>query len=144
MLEVVKPSAEVLGTMLTEATSRGKTPEAWLSEYLVNAAGILDADPMRYRGYGPFWWGLKKALIEAGFSRFGNFVDLECAEVTDCGSMVNNVLSAHAYEEYAVGYGLMFSNEHDFSTPDGETATYTLADDDMEAMAGERRIVELL
>lgn len=144
MLEVMKPSTEVLDQMQAAAMSGGKSPETWLSEYLVGVAGILDRDPMRYRAYGPFWWGLKKALYVAGFTRFGAFIDVECAEVTNCGSMVKNVLAAHAYEEYAVGYGLIFSSAHDFASPEGEAATYTLADDDMETLAGEKRIVDAL
>ena len=95
------------------------------------------------RGFGPFWWILKKEMLDAGIADFGDSLDAEWVERIDYGDPVLNILSAYAYAEYAEEYGLLYSSGHtvEFIGDDDEVINddYVLADDFMELRAAGTR-----
>lgn len=137
-----KMTLEDLEALKREATSAVSEQE-WQTKILGTLAGFIRKDPKRYRAYGPYWWVLKRAMLNNGIADFGDTVDAEWFEKADYGNDAYNILAAHQYSEYAAENGLMYSNEHNvsFKVVDedmGEyedTRTYSLVDDEVETLA---------
>lgn len=133
-LDALKPSQLVSGEL---------SREDWRKRMLEGYKGILLGNPIQYRGFGPFWWILKKEMLDAGIADFGDSLDAEWAERIDYGDPVLNILSAYAYAEYAEEYGLLYSSGHtvEFIGDDDEVINddYVLADDFMELRAAGTR-----
>ena len=102
-LDALKPSQLVSGEL---------SREDWQKRMLEGYKGILLRNPIQYRGFGPFWWILKKEMLDAGIADFGDSLDAEWVERIDYGDPVLNILSAYAYAEYAEEYGLLYSSGH--------------------------------
>lgn len=132
-LDALKPSQLVSGEL---------SREDWRKRMLEGYKGILLGNPIQYRGFGPFWWILKKEMLDAGIADFGDSLDAEWVERIDYGDPVLNILSAYAYAEYAEEYGLLYSSGHtvEFIGDDDEVINddYVLADDFMELRAAGR------
>lgn len=140
-----KPTVDELELLRQEATSNGKvSEEQWIQSNCRLMQGALNRDPRRYRSYGPYWWVMKKAMIDNGISDFGDFVDREWLELADYGNTFHNLLAAWMYQDMAVDNGLIYSNDHNVAfEPEEEgmerdVQVYTLVDDDMEILAFER------
>ena len=139
-MKVYKPSMNDLRTLKREATSGGVVPETeWLRKMTETMSKILQGDPRSYRSFGPYWWIVKKALLDAGHSQFGDFLDLEWLEYMDYGDPVWNMLAAWQYQDHALNNGMIYTNQHPVvvtpDEPEGagpEDRVYTLADEDME------------
>lgn len=138
-----KPSIEELAPLKAEATKNGQVSEAeWLQKMSDTIAGLIRNDPRRYRAYGPYWWTLKRILIDRGHTEFGDSLDAEWLEYVDYGNPVWNLLACWVYGEVAMDGGLMYSNHHVItfvpeSEDDGEAddREYTLVDDEVESLA---------
>lgn len=145
MLKLYKPERETLDKVRAEAIM-GEKESLWQMRYLANVAKLLNDDPKLYLSYGPYWWLLKKELTAHGFRGFGDAIDREWFENTDYGNSTDNILAAHVYNEYAMEYGLCYSNDHQYSyfDEDGhpELAIYTLIDSDMETYSAGKKAVD--
>ena len=53
-LDALKPSQLVSGEL---------SREDWRKRMLEGYKGILLGNPIQYRGFGPFWWILKKEML---------------------------------------------------------------------------------
>ena len=150
MRKFIKPTEGEIKLLRDAATKSGAVDEReWVKTHCRLLAGLLKKDPLRYRGYGPYWPAVKKALIDAGYQDFGDSVDLEWFERIDYGKTFYNLLAAWMYQENAANSGLIYSDAHiatfeEEEEESGETITvemeYFAADDDMELMALEKRI----
>ena len=133
---IYKPEGDMLSGLMAEATENGKiTPQDWQARYLDGVSALLQANPRQYRSYGPFWWLLKRALIDSGRIKFGQHLDAEWLEATEYGDPAMNLMATFVYGEYAINHGLIYSSEHAIGYLDGEVDTYVLADEDMEALS---------
>lgn len=135
-----KPAIAVLDSLKPSQLAAGElSREGWLRKMLDGYRGILLKNPVQYRGFGPFWWILKKEMLDAGIADFGDSFDAEWVERIDYGDAVLNILAAYAYAEYAEHYGLLYSSTHtvEFLGDDDEVSNedYVLADDFMELRA---------
>ena len=135
MPELHKPSTEDLNALAMEALAGGKSVEAWTAQFIEGNRNILKANPRSYRGYGPFWWLIKKVMIDRGVTDVGDHVDAEGFAAFDYGDTMHNLLAAFLYNDYAVGNGLIYASDHTIGYTDGEQGTYTLCDEDMERRA---------
>ena len=70
-LDALKPSQLVSGEL---------SREDWRKRMLEGYKGILLGNPIQYRGFGPFWWILKKEMLDAGIADFGDSLDAEWVE----------------------------------------------------------------
>ncbi len=144
-MPIAKPSIEDLQPLLEEATiEAGQTEEVWIERLLGSLDSILAANPLRYRSYGPFWWHLKKALMDRGqrsgtgiFSR-ATFIDLDWLQAIDYGELKWNLLAAWAYGEGRLQSGLIYDPEHVLTDDGGEPVEYISADEEMEMLPAQR------
>lgn len=138
--KIHKQSIESLQALKAEATDHGHIAEAeWRSKMANQLAGIISKNPVCYRAYGPYWWILKKELIDNGITMFGETVNADGFDMADYGDATYNLLAAWAYGEYAMDMGLIYSNEHniDIFTDNGtapEPKVYVLVDDEVERL----------
>ena len=108
-----------------------KSRESWRIKILGTIAGILHDDPVRYRGFGLYWWNLKKALLTAGYEEYGLELDNDIADQVDYQSKDLNIAAAVLYESWRLDQGLQSNPNHTIVEGD-ESGDYTLIDQDME------------
>jgi hypothetical protein len=130
MEKFYKPTKEDLKPLLDQIGDLA----SWELKFIKSLNGFLEKNPLRYRGYGPYWWLVKQALIEHGINQFGDELDNAAAESMDYGNRAINLVAAHAYSEITFDQGLMTSNSHQMETTDGESIEYIVADDEMEML----------
>jgi hypothetical protein len=135
MKEIHKPTMADLTPLVAAATENGKTLSQWLPGFLAGLRDFLLKNPLRYRGYGPWWWVVKKALLEQGLEDFGTHLDAETVEAFDTGDAAHNVLAAYAYSDYMFELGKMTDSVHSLDFTDGDSREYIVADEDMETLA---------
>jgi len=117
--------------------------EDFLTDYLDGVARTLDAQPETYRGFGPYWWPLKRLLIDAGHSQFGDTVDdAETADALTYDRPALTAAAAYTFAEHARGAGMQFSPAHTIAREDGELDTYLIADEDIEGPVIARQLVQ--
>ena len=140
MEKLYKPDVDtILQPLLDEGTKGGqKTREEWLAGYASGLADHLRKNPKQYRSYGPYWWIVKRVLIQKGVEDFGEYLDQEWLEKTTYNDDVWDMLAGYAYGEYAVQAGLVYSHTHliAYVNEDGDfdEDQYVLFDEDMEGM----------
>lgn len=130
MENLYKPTKEDLEPLINEVGDLVK----WESKFVVSLIGFLLKNPLRYRGYGPYWWLVKQAVIEHGETRFGDHVDAQMVESLDYGDRAINLIAAFAYSETMFDLGKMTASNHTIGFMDGESIEYIIADDDMEML----------
>ena len=98
----------------------------------------IKAKPIRYRGYGPYWWALKRALIENGYD-FGvlNFgkndsYDKELAALYSGRDNEQTIVLADAFWHQMAATVVQGTNQ--FTIDDSTGETFTLYDEDMESL----------
>ena len=134
-MDIQKPTKAELKPLYDEAM-QGQTEEEWFKKILSSIAGILRKAPLRYRGYGPYWWLVKKSLIDHGYTEFGGHLDQEWLESLECGDPVYDLLCAWWYEEMRFGVGQMIMDPfHSLVGADGEPFEYASGDEEMETKA---------
>lgn len=142
MPKLQKPEVAKIEALRDTATNNGQVSEAdWIAKNIELTAGILRRDPRRYRAYGPYWWVVKRAMINHGLDDFGDFVDLEWYDKVDYGNEFLNLLAALIYQDMVLELGLIYSNDHNIEyepvdeDSEGDVQVYTVADDFMELKA---------
>ena len=134
-MAISKPTIEQLQPLLPEATHNGKVSEKdWREKFVKTFTTQLQKDPKQYRCFGPYWWLFKSILIKYGVEVFGDGLDAEWIENLDYGSDTYNLLASYAYYDRAFDMGLIYSNDHTIGYDDGESGTFTIADEDMETI----------
>jgi len=133
-----KPTKEELAPLLLQATAKIK-PEDWANKFTATMTRYLIRNPDHYRAFGPYWWLVKKALIDRGTLDFGEDIDDAAFAALDYGDETTNLLAAMSY------YNVMFEIDrnrvvHTFEIDGGETLSYTLTDDDAERVSIARKL----
>ncbi|MCP4754927.1 MAG: hypothetical protein GY866_28965 [Proteobacteria bacterium] len=105
----------------------------WKGKMLSSVSQLLAKDPARYRGFGPYWWALKKSMIEAGHDEFGLDVESDMVDRTNYGSPYFNIMAAVMYESWRLDQGLQSDPVHTVVEGD-EHIEDVLYDQDMEVV----------
>ena len=128
---IEKPTKEVLAELIDQACEN-QTEEEWIEKFLSGIKGLLSKSPARYRGYGPYWWLIKKALIDKGEHSFGEHIDAEWFETMDYGDTAFNLAAAYLYEDMRTDSVNLFDDAHYLSDEAGETVIFNSSAEDME------------
>lgn len=96
-------------------------------------------DPESYKGFGPYWWSVKKLMLLQGILEFGSFIDRKWLRRCDYGNEFDNIFAAWLYYGQSLEEGRVYDREHTvyFMQTAGSMAsyiseTYRLLDRDME------------
>jgi hypothetical protein len=134
-MDISKLSEQDLQPLLQEAIAN-QTKEDWMKKFLENLKKILLETPARYRGFGPYWWSLKKVYVDRGDISFGDFIDLEWQMAMDYGKPELNIMAAFVYEELRTSKNLLDDPFHTMDNIDGsDSVEFASSDPDMEIMA---------
>lgn len=88
----------------------------------------LKANPLRYREYGPYWWALKRVMIDAEYNIGDEFDPVVAAEYAG-SSPVETLVAAELFRDDYRATWPVGTNRFDL----GEGIDYVLFDADMEA-----------
>ena len=128
-MKIWKPEEADLQSAIDEARKSG----TWVDAYLNGVTTLLRKDPLRYRSFGPYWWLVKKALIDRDIYDFGTEIDREWFEDLDYGDEEKNVTAAYLYDESREGLNI-YDDSHLLEQEDGEPYEYLANDSDVESM----------
>lgn len=114
----------------------------FVATYLASVAALLGREPEQYRGFGPYWWPLKRLLIDAGYRQFGDEIDDEAtADALTYPSPALTVAAAYAFAEHAMAAGMQYSPAHVVQV-DGEPTTYWIGDEAIEGPIVARQVIK--
>jgi hypothetical protein len=88
-----------LQNALFEALDSNKTEAEFVQRFAANVGKILKRKPQNYRYFGPYWWPLKKIMIEQEVPGIDDFIDQEWLERADFGDKALNCVAAWAMQE---------------------------------------------
>lgn len=90
-----------LENSLYEATleQKNETEAELVEKFVANSAALVLKKPISYRYFGPYWWGLKKLIIERGIAGFDAFLDAEWLERAAMPSPGLTCIAAWAMQE---------------------------------------------
>jgi hypothetical protein len=133
---IIKPEKDQVEELIKVAMNGLTTTiREWESNFSASLVEFLQKNPLRYRGFGPYWWLVKRALIDRGHLEFGDFIDAEVYEAFDYGKPSINLAAAFSYSEERFSLGSMYESRHAIEHEDGDTTEYVLVDEDMELLA---------
>jgi len=135
MEKTIKIDITALESMKNEATDNGKKDFAeWGKEFAKALIPFLKRNPLRYRDYGPYWWLVKKAIIDSEFNGFGENIEKATFEQFDYGNNETNLLVGYWYSMLMFEMGNAEKSLHSIDTEDGGAIEYTVADEEMEML----------
>jgi hypothetical protein len=108
-----------------------KVDKAWAEKYLSTLVGHLTRNPGHYRSFGPYWWLVKRALIESGNLEMGEEYDADVADALDYGDTPTNLAAAFLYQDQQESMGALFETQHIMDGV-GDSIDYWIDDSDME------------
>jgi hypothetical protein len=129
-LKILSP--DQLRPLIEEATI-DQSEEQWHVQFMQGVAGLIEKRPIMYRSFGPFWWPLKKYLLDAGLI-VGEPVDAELFDQVTMGSQALDLAAAFAYHDWTTRYMTSTDTVRDVETDEGETIEYPVIDDELEAV----------
>jgi len=133
MKNIQKPSKEDLQPLIDEAC-KSQSKDEWIEKLLNAIKTVILSNPLRYRGYGPYWWLIKRMMINRNFLEFGEHLDREWIETLDYGSDEFNLAAAFAYEDARFETTNVYGDTHTIVTTTG-SIEYFSDDGDIEIMA---------
>ena len=132
--KVVLYTPESLAEAITEGSKGFVNQQQWVTKMLGSFAAMVRRRPMAYRAFGPFWWPIKRLMIEAG-EFHGELPDPAEVESITLGSAALDVAAAWAYSEYAIDNQIEGNNLITVDDSDGDSYDYHLNDEEMESMS---------
>ena len=127
---IEKPSKEELERLVSQAAGNRGEAE-WVAALLAAIRTLLLRNPKRYRGFGPYWWLVKRMFIEAGDLSFGEHLDQQWIEALDYAEAKYNLAAAWAYEDARFNVVNIMEPVH-VMIDDGDPVEFMSADEEME------------
>ncbi len=132
-MKIKIPTQAELKPLYDEAVE-GQTEAQWMETFLAAVAKMLRKNPLWYRAYGIYWWGLKQMLIERELIS-SDFIDAEWAEKVQYEQPAYHLLAAFAYHDERQDIGALEDDTHVIELEDGAIDSYVLIDEDFELVA---------
>ncbi|MDO5537710.1 MAG: hypothetical protein Q4F72_09310 [Desulfovibrionaceae bacterium] len=124
---------------LREITCNGEISRAQLVRDIARAvAENVRRDPKSYRAFGPYWWIVKRIMLDNGITEFGSFIDREWHRMCDYGNDFDSAFAAWTYFGQSLQVGRIHVRDHEvyFAPRRGEanykSGVYRLLDYDIE------------
>ena len=130
-MKIEKPKESDLQS-LVDLGAMGTTEADWIEKLLSAIRAQLVKSPIRYRGYGPYWWPLKKMFIDREDYEFGEYIDAAWLKATDYGQEKFNMAAAFLYVDTRFEHTNIYEPHHQMNDEDGEPIDFISNDEDME------------
>ena len=135
MNKIVMYTKEQLIPVVEEGSSGFPSESQWVNKMASQFAVLVTNRPLAYRYFGPFWWPLKKIMLDRGEKvAFGEQPDPDELERISFGNTALDIAAAWAHQEYTLERMSGTGNTFTVDTEDGDTEEYVLIDDEMEAL----------
>lgn len=122
-----------LETLIAEATQEAGGD--FTAAFVSGVAGELGADPLRYRAFGPYWWLVKREIIDSGITFLGEELDSETLAALDYVDSKLNLAAAYAWRENTLATSALYSDTHVVELTTGEVDQYVIYDHEVEVLA---------
>lgn len=133
MKDIAKPTAEDLQQYIAESLAEGKTIQEMVTSFMPVLSKHLLSNPIQYRNFGPWWWVIKKRMIDAGYMPFGPEFDAEMVEaMTYPENAEMSVIAGMAYYEGSLENQFVGQATH-VIVDNGEDVEYLVYDADAES-----------
>ncbi|WP_419238296.1 hypothetical protein ACN08P_23515 (plasmid) [Photobacterium leiognathi subsp. mandapamensis] len=132
------PSVADLEHLLAEATAETEQTE-YVESYLTKLVDLLKSNPRTYRAYGPYWWAIKRMLINRLISDFGDNVEAVTVDKFFIEDEANTIVASWSYQNYQFTNGNQTSPFHVLPLVDDEDYEYCLVDDSMENLIAQSK-----
>ncbi|MCD9516416.1 hypothetical protein [Photobacterium carnosum] len=119
---------------LYQEAMEGQSEEQWQNTFLNAISKMINKDPLWYRAYGFYWWGIKQLLIENGLLEF-EYIDAEWLEKIRYENSVYLLLAAFAYHDERLEMGAKYDDSHVIEMNDDTFDSYIMIDDELEQLA---------
>lgn len=129
MRNIDKPTKEYVAEAIKSIANDNL--ESWMKAIIPLTAKHLKLNPIQYRNYGPYWWVMKQAMIDAGFAPFGFDIDAEMFEAMADPDTSFSVFRAMLYYDYSTENDFIGRATHTIMD-NGEDVEYTIYDSDAE------------
>ncbi|MFI3273249.1 hypothetical protein [Vibrio sp.] len=127
------PTPQALVPLYQEAME-GQSEEQWKNTFLNAIAKMIKKDPLWYRAYGIYWWGVKQLLIEEGLLA-AEHIDAEWLEKVHYENPVYLLLAAFAYHDERSDMGAKYDDSHVIELDDDTFDSYIMVDEELEQLA---------
>jgi len=130
-MKIETPTREEVAQIMSDTVKSGDL-EQWSKRIVSAAIEHLKENPDQYRNYGPYWWTIKKAMIDSGFGLFGSDYDMEMVEAVSQGEdQAFAIFISMVYYDYSMENMFVGQSSHMIAV-DGEDREYIIADNDVE------------
>lgn len=124
---------EDLADALDQALDVNDSAEAFVAKFLANAAKLINKTPKYYRYFGPYWWPLKKLMLDANIGGIDDFIDAEWLEKAWLDSPELICVAAFCFQETLLQNKSMASNSYLLEDSEGNAIEFVLYDNFLEA-----------
>lgn len=131
---IEKPDINEIKRVLNDAVG-SRTQADWKKTFVDSLTKILKGKPLSYRSFGPYWWGVKTALVNAGVTEFGESIDTEWFNKMSYGDDALNLIAGFCYSDPLIDRGKAIESAH-VLYDDEDPVEYTIADEEMEMLDG--------
>ncbi|KJV08085.1 hypothetical protein [Methylocucumis oryzae] len=121
-----------LENALNEALDVNDSAEAFVKKFVTNVGKILAKTPKTYRYFGPYWWSLKKLMIQHNIPGVDDFIDATLVEKTNLGTPELTCVAAWSFQEERISSMELPVNKVLLEDNDGNITEYVLNDEFME------------
>lgn len=132
-MKIIIPTPQSLLPLYQEAME-GQSEAQWEAKFLAAITKMLNKDPLWYRAYGIYWWGVKQLLIEKELLNV-EFIDAEWLEKVSYNNNAYLLLSAFAYHDDRENIGAKYDDSHVIEFDDGSFDGHIMIDEEMEQLA---------
>lgn len=141
MMKIETPTREEVAQVISDTVKNGDL-EQWSKRIINSAIKHLKENPDQYRNYGPYWWTLKKAIVESGFGLFGEDYDAEMVDaVSQDGDNPFALFLSMIYYDYSMENMFIGQSNHMIAV-DGEDREYIISDNDIERYIAAKSMVK--
>ncbi|GAB4059115.1 hypothetical protein [Uliginosibacterium sediminicola] len=130
-MKIILYTPEQLDATVTAGSATFTSQGQWVSKMRSTFAGMVGRNPQIYRSFGPFWWPLKRMMVEAG-DLDASLPDPDVEEQVSTGSAARNIAAAFMYHDRATDDMTATNTWHTVDTDEGDTIEYLVIDDEME------------
>lgn len=115
---------------------KNQDEEMFVKKYIHGVIKNLKTNPKLYRSFGPYWWPLKRVILEHhdydGF--LGDSYDATLDQAFRYDTDALTVCAAYNMQQAIVENGYMYSVSHTVYTTDKEQVELVIEDDDIERL----------
>jgi len=119
---------------LFEALDNNPSEAEFVKKYITNLSAMLARNPAYYRYLGPYWWPIKRILLNHDMPGGDDFIDAEWLGKVTLPTNALNCIAGWAMQETRIGSGEMPTNSVMLEDGDGNVDECVVVDPFLEEL----------